>query len=283
MTTAFAMPINPPSKLAERALLLSAQSWFFVACAGQLMFALYILALYGGPAVTGNLVGWNTVMPHGYVAGDGVGNGFVAGHLLAAWLLAVLGLLQLIPQIRQKAPALHRWIGRIFLTAAVTASLSGIVMILTRGTVGDSVQHAGTISNGIVTVLCAGFALRSALARDFRSHRRWAMRLFVVANGVWFFRVMLMCTLLVNQGPFGFDMKTFQGPYLSFLAFAQYLLPLAVLQLYFFAGDQKSGPARVITSFVLGSAAIITAIGVFGATMMMWMPHIVGGAAGIFG
>ena len=84
----------------------------------------------------------------------------------------------------------------------------------------------------------ATLALRYALARDFKTHRRWALRLFMVVNGVWFFRVGLMFWIAVNQGPVGFDPKTFRGPFLSFWAFADYLLPLAILELYLRTKDR---------------------------------------------
>ncbi|QXP44925.1 hypothetical protein FM038_25960 [Shewanella eurypsychrophilus] len=72
----------------------------------------------------------------------------------------------------------------------------------------------------------------------------WAIRLFIVMGGVWFFRIGLMLWLMIHQAPVGFDPKTFEGPFLSFLGFAQYLIPLAVAQLYFAASDSNTNSIK---------------------------------------
>jgi hypothetical protein len=93
---------------------------------------------------------------------------------------------------------------------------------------------------------------------------------------VWFFRVGLMFWLLVNQRPVGFDTKSFTGPFLSFLSFADYLLPLAVLELYFQAQDRGGAVARRAMAAVLVLLTLAMAAGIFAATMGMWMPRISG-------
>ena len=52
---------------------------------------------------------------------------------------------------------------------------------------------------------------------QLKAHREWAIRLFLVVSGVWFFRVFLMLWLTINQGPAGFDIETFQGPALKYI------------------------------------------------------------------
>ena len=84
---------------AQTALKLSAQFWFVVAFVGQLLFAYYVLAYYGGSAVVGNWAKWNEVFKHGYVAGDSFGNIAVGVHLFLAFVVTICGPLQLIPQI----------------------------------------------------------------------------------------------------------------------------------------------------------------------------------------
>jgi hypothetical protein len=79
----------------------------------------------------------------------------------------------------------------------------------------------------------AFFAIRDAMGRRFEAHRRWAMRLFLASSGVWFFRVGLMLWLLINRGPVGIG-KNFDGPFVTTWFFGQYLVPLAVLEIYFF-------------------------------------------------
>lgn len=65
----------------------------------------------------------------------------------------------------------------------------------------------------------------AACDRRFDSHRRWALRLFLVVGGVWFFGIGLLASIVANQCPVGFNPNPFSGPFLSVLSFAQFLLP----------------------------------------------------------
>ncbi len=49
-------------------------------------------------------------------------------------------------------------------------------------------------------MLCAAMALRSALARDFKTHRRWALRLYLVVSASLFIRAVLFLSLFLNRG-----------------------------------------------------------------------------------
>ncbi len=262
------------NSVADRTLNAAARFWFVIAVAGQWMFAFYVAAFYGGAAARGDLQAWNKVMPHGHVPGDTAGNVAIAMHLLLAVIVIVGGPLQLIPQIRSHAPTFHRWNGRVYLPAVFVTSLAGLYMVWSRGTVGDFVQHLGITLDAALIMLFAALALRYALARDFRTHRRWALRLFMVVNGVWFFRVGMMFWIFVNKRPAGFDPETFTGPFLSFWSFADYLLPLAVLELYLRTRDKAGARGRFAMATVLFVLTIAMGIGIFVATMAMWLPRI---------
>ena len=261
---------------AAAALAASARFWFLATVAGQLFFAAYIVALYGGAAVRGDLPGWNAVMSHGHVAGDGVGNAATGIHLLLAAMLMLGGALQLLPQVRRHAPRLHRWNGRVYLAGAVLAALSGLYMLWWRGAVGDLVQHVGTSVNAVLVLAFAALALKCVLQGNIAAHRRWALRLFLAVSGVWFFRVGLMCWLAVHGGPAGFDPATFTGPFLSFLAYAQYLLPLAVLEGYLRCRDGASAAARWAMATALAALTVAMGAGIAVAAMLMWLPRMHG-------
>lgn len=262
------------SSVANTALESAARLWFLVAVMGQWMFAFYVASFYGGSAVRGELDAWSQVLPHGYVAGDAVGNFVVAMHLFFAVVILVGGPLQLVPQVRTRAPAFHRWNGRVYMLTAFALSLGGLHMVWTRGAVGDVSQHVAISINAVLIMLCATMALRHALARDLAAHRRWALRLFLVVGGVWFFRVGLMLWIVLNKGPAGFDPETFQGPFLTSLAFAQYLLPLAVLELYLRTKARAGvrGRFAMATGLLVLTAAM--GVGIVAATMSMWLPRI---------
>jgi len=241
---------------------------------GQWIFAAYQLAFYGGAAARGELDRWNEVLSGGIVAGDPPGNVAVVLHIVSSVILTVFGALQVMPQVRERLPRFHRWNGRVFIVTAFIGALTGIFMIFTRGTVGGPLQHLGTASNGLAIMLCATLAVRHAIARRIGEHRRWALRTFLVVNGVWFFRVGLMFWLAVNQGPVGFDADTFSGPFLVFLAFAEYLLPLLVLEGYLRMCDGGSARGRYAMAGVLVLMTAVTGIGIATATIGMWLPRM---------
>jgi uncharacterized membrane protein len=220
---------TPPARLefATRALAGSATAWYVVAALGQLAFLTYVVGFYGGAALRGAPGDRNQVLTHGWIAGDLAGNLVVAGHLLFAAVVVAGGLVQLLPQVRQRVPALHRWNGRAYVVSAMTVAIAGLVMVWTRGAPGAPIQD---VANNVKELLILGFAwqaLRHARARRLDVHRRWALRLFLAVGGVWFFRLMLPLWIVINQGPVGFDPERFQGPALTTNAFLSYLLPLA--------------------------------------------------------
>ncbi len=85
-----------------------------------------------------------------------------------------------------------------------------------------------------------------------------------------------MLWLIVNQGPAGFDPKTFQGSFLSFLSFADYLVPLAVLEAYLYARDRSGSAGKYAMAVGLLLLTIAMGVGIFGATMGMWLPRMKG-------
>jgi uncharacterized membrane protein len=253
----------------------AARLWYLTAVIGQLVFVFAVASFYVSAAVRGNLLAWNRFMRHGYVPGDTMGNVALAAHLFLAVFIITSGALQLVPQIRHRAPRLHRWNGRLYIVSAFAISSAGLYLSWVRGgSSGDISQLLGISLNAVMIMLCAGMALRFAIARDFKTHRRWALRLFLVVSGVWFLRIGVSLSLLIFKGPFGFDPNTFQGPFLTFMSFASYLIPLAILELYLRAQDRSSAPGRLAMAAGLLVLTVAMGVGIFGATMMFWLPSI---------
>lgn len=237
--------------------------WFLVAATGLAIFASYIGISYGRAALGG---------PPGesrWVAGDWLGNGLLSVHLVFALLMTAISVLQLIPPLRRRAPALHRNLGRVFMVGALLGTVSGFYLVWVKGTVGGFMMHFAISLNGLLILAFAWMAWTQARARRFAEHRRWALRLFLAVNGVWFFRVGLMLWLMIWQAPVGFDPKSFTGPFVYALSFAQFLLPLAVLELYLRARGRA-----VVLAITLVLLSLATAAGIFGATMGMWFPRL---------
>lgn len=269
-------PENVSVPVATRILTFAATAWLVVATTGQWLFGTYILLFYGKTAITGEFDRWNEVLPHGHVEGDWKGNLVVGIHILLAAILVIGGPLQLIPQVRKRFPGFHRWLGRTYVTTAIVVSIAGLIMVWTRGTIGDRTQQISISIQAIYIISFALLAIRCARARQFARHRIWALRLFMVTNGVWFFRIGLMFWLLVNGGPVGFDPKTFTGPFLTALSLFTYAIPLSlfVLELYLYAQRKQNKVFSLFTSFLIFLCTVIMGIGIVGATMGLWLPNL---------
>jgi hypothetical protein len=275
MTTAVlnARLTSKATSIADVALPAAARLWYLTAVTGQLVFAFAVASFYTSAVVRGNLAAWNRFMPHGYVPGETISNLAVAIHLAAAVFIILSGAVQLLPQVRLRAPVLHRWNGRLYMVSAFGVSLAGLHMLWVRGSLSDMTQRLGISLNAVLIMVFATLALRSAIRRDFETHRRWALRLFLVVGGVWFVRISLALSFLIFEGPFGFDPRTLQGPLITFLAYAGYLVPLAVLELYLRA-ERSSAPARIVMAAGLLAVTFAMGMGIFAATMGSWVPRI---------
>lgn len=257
-----------------KALPLSAKFWFLVAFIGQWLFVYYVAFFYGPPALDGEFELWNRQLPHGYVEGEPMGNLAVGIHLLFTIIILLGGHLQLIPQVRKAVPVFHRWNGRVFLTSAFVMSLSGLYMVWARGAVGGFIGHVAISINALLIMVFAYFALGTALKKDFKSHFWWTIRLFLVVCGVWFFRIGMMLWLLIHGKPVGFDPETLTGPFITFLIFGQYLIPLAVVELYILVQNRSRQHEKIMMALFLILLTVLTGIGIFGATMGMWLPRV---------
>jgi len=157
---------------------------------------------------------------------------------------------------------------------AVTLSVAGLYMTWFRGSVGDLSVHLASTLGAVLIWLCGGMALRYALARDFRTHRRWALRFFLVVSGSWFFRIGFFLSFLIFKGPIGFDPVTFRGPFLTFMSFAQYLIPLAVLEIYLWAQDRPGALRRMATAGMLFVLTLVMGAGLFAVATAQWVPQV---------
>lgn len=275
MNATLAMAAYPWRAAADRALRASATFWFVTAAAGQAIFAAYIAALYGGAVVRGDLAAWNSVMPHGLIAGDPMGNAALAVHLALAFVITVGGPLQLIPQLRARFPRFHRWNGRVYVVTAFVISLAALYLIWARsGLPGWDLLNGVAISiNALLIIGCAAMAWRYAMIRRFDRHRRWALRLFLVVSGVWFLRLLVMLWILINQGPVGLG-DNLNGPAGLALTVAQYSLPLAVLEIYLRVRDRGGVAERFAAAAGLAALTVAMGVGIVMASLFMWLPHM---------
>lgn len=99
-------------------------------------------------------------------------------HVGAAPVALLFGALQFVETVRSKWPALHRWLGRIYVAAVMLGGVSGLGLAVNA--VGGPVASLGF---GLLSVLWMAFTLqgfRMARGRRFVEHRRWMIRSFAL-------------------------------------------------------------------------------------------------------
>jgi uncharacterized membrane protein len=98
-------------------------------------------------------------------------------------LFMVLGPLQFVRSLRSKHPQLHRWSGRIFLTASAVVGMTGLTMAFGK-TIGGLDEKAAITLFGTFFLLALAKALWHALRREFVQHREWMIRGYAIGLAV---------------------------------------------------------------------------------------------------
>ncbi len=243
-----------------------------------LLFGLYILAFYAGALAVGALDDWNTVLPRLYEPTTPAATVGIGLHFAAGGIILVLGSIQLVEAIRARYPALHRWIGRVYVTAAVAAGAGGLVFIAVKGTVGGIVMDVGFGLYGVLMVLAAVQALRHARAGRVEQHRVWALRLYALAIGSWLYRMDYgFWFLLADRAGHTSD---FRGWFDMVMAFFFYVPNLLVVEALVRARRTPSPALRVLAASALAVATGFLLLGTYFFAVYFWGPAILQRLAG---
>ncbi|UAM99046.1 DUF2306 domain-containing protein [Polaribacter litorisediminis] len=246
--------------------------WFLVTLIGQWIFAFYVAIYHGSLIFQKGLKGMGeTHMPNSYISGDSLGNIILATHLVTAVIIIGGGPLQLIPQIRLKFPRFHRWLGRMYMLFACFGAMAGLYLIWTRPrpSFGNLFQEVAISIEGVLILIFSFLALRYAIVRKIHIHRRWALRLFITASGVWFLRIGYKFWYFIED-LLGFKLENF----FDFWSFGSFLIPLAVLEFYLRIKDKKNKSKQLALAILLFVLTLIMSVGIFLAVKEMWLPRI---------
>ncbi|MEL7133419.1 MAG: DUF2306 domain-containing protein [Pseudomonadota bacterium] len=125
----------------------------------------------------------------GRLAGSVSSDAGIFVHMIAGGVVTILAVLQWAGPVRRRWPRLHRMSGRILAPLALLTALGGLLYIMLRGTVGGPMMSVGFAVYGLLMALAAVQTLRLALRRDLERHRRWGLRLVILALGSWIYRL----------------------------------------------------------------------------------------------
>jgi len=229
----------------------SVYTLFYIGMAGQLAFAIYIFFHLGLSALNRNWEVWTSGMANGIKEGDQMGNTALIIHVALAFIIAIGGPLQFIPSLRSKYVKFHRWNGRIYITTTLLTSIMGLFLVWYRPIViGGTIGNLAISGNAILIIFFGILTLRTALQKKFLSHRKWAIRTYVVVCGVWFFRIGFGTWFLVTGFTAPGVTADLTGWFDSFLYFASYLGPLLVTEIYFGIKESENQKfKKVLTIF----------------------------------
>ncbi len=274
-------PTTPPPRhpKSTRALAWASGAVLAVTWLSAAIFGAYILAHYVGAVARARLDDWNSELPRLYEPATILANLGVGVHFVAGGVLLLLGPLQLFARIRERTPAVHRFIGRVYVGAAIAAGSGGLTFIALKGTVGGAPMSIGFGGYGAAIVAAGAASLWNARARRFERHRAWSIRLFALAVGSWLYRMDYGFWQLFTHG-LGHT-ATFDGPFDRFMDFFFYLPNLAVAELFIRARTPTASPAaRVTATAALTVAASFLVLATYFFTRYQWGPAIVGLASG---
>jgi len=253
----------------------TAAIWLVTALIGQWTFLYYIAVFYDAATLRGDFAAWsrNTYLLKGYVAGDFAGNLAFAAHVLIAAIVTFAGALQLVPQIRARVIGVHRWNGRLFLLASMTAATSGLYMIWVRGSRANTIAGLATSLDAILILAFAVMAWRAVRARRIDAHRRWALRTWIAASGIWFQRIGIFGWTTFHHAPVGMTNR-FDGWFDLSWAFGCYLLPLAILEAYLRVRERHGERGRYLMAAGMLLLAVVTAYATHAAYANVWRPFL---------
>ncbi len=238
------------------------------------LFGLYIIAFYFIALIKGNTEDWNQVLPGLFnhktqTATIGIGIHFAAGGIIL-----ILGCIQLIDKIRLKYPFLHKWLGRVYVLAALATAIGGLVFIFIKGTIGGIIMDIGFTGYGILTLISALNTIRFAYSKKLKQHRTWAIRLFVLAIGSWLYRMDYGFWFLFTDG-LGHT-NNFDGPFDNFMAFFFYIPNLLIAEIFIGRYDiMKTKTAKRIAIFIIFMTTIFILLATYFFTKRIWGPPII--------
>jgi uncharacterized membrane protein len=96
---------------------------------------------------------------------------------LAATAL-IVGPFQFMAGLRARRPAVHRWIGRVYVFACILAGCAGLPLAF--GSDAGPIATSGFALLSVIWIGCTAQALRLAMAGRYMEHRRWMIRSFAL-------------------------------------------------------------------------------------------------------
>ncbi|MDF7776777.1 DUF2306 domain-containing protein [Sphingomonas sp. AOB5] len=102
-----------------------------------------------------------------------------AGHVAAAAPVLLIAPVQFLASLRNARPAVHRWLGRVYLGLSLLAGVMAIALGLTMEAQGTELP---LVMFGGLWIAFSAMAWIAARKRDWTAHRQFTIRSFAIAT-----------------------------------------------------------------------------------------------------
>ncbi len=126
---------------------------------------------------------------------------FSALHFLGGGTILVIGGFQFIAAIRRRRIAVHRWVGRAYLTGVMLGGTGGLYLAF--GADGGPVARIGFGLLAVCWLASGALGFRAVRSGDLARHQLWVYRNYALA----FAAVTLRIQLPILQGGFGLSFE----------------------------------------------------------------------------
>jgi uncharacterized membrane protein len=150
-------------------------------------------------------------------------------HIAASSIALAVGAFQFLTPWRVRQPRVHRWTGRVYVTACLVGGLAGGAIALYSSS--GLIAGWGFFVLALLWVPFTLLALAAAMRRDFVAHERWMIRSFALT----FAAVTLRLYLPVGVMTMGFDASY------PIIAWAAWLPNLIVAEAWLRRRDSLTG------------------------------------------
>lgn len=121
-------------------------------------------------------------------------------HTTFGPIALLLGLVNLLPAMRKRRWALHRFIGRIYLISGLVLGLAGGYLALFAA--GGTIARLGFFILAVATLTTLGGGYFSIRRRDITRHREWMLRSYALVFAAVTLRIWLPLLIIAYQGQF---------------------------------------------------------------------------------
>lgn len=261
-----------PAALETRLLQWLGRSFYFATLIGFGSFGIYIVLRATGFTFT-NFYQWQKLVSGlpletsaDWIANLGIGMHYFMGMVLVlAWPILFS------TKIRARHRRVHRWTGRVYVSAGFLAGVGGLSYIVSHGAFIPPASVAFAIW-GLVMMCCAVMAFIYARARRFDLHRAWAIRLFAVVLGSWLFDIEYE-TWKHLTGGLGLGADGISGPVLYAILYLFFVPNLLVAEFFIRNKHKRLVLPQNFKWLTLASLAVFSLLYIYAIALLSATPE----------